>query len=113
MITFFHFRLGGGRREVLDNIDKKYLLREGVIHIIFKKKYEKRKTTFTLQRKHHKSKTIATYKGQLSMIGSFLISSIKYQILKRPRANIKYQGFKQRQTIHLVDSKARRKRIRV
>ena len=63
MITFFHFRLGGGRREVLDNIDKRYILREGVIHIIFKKKYEKRKrkTTFTLQRKHHKSKTIATF----------------------------------------------------
>ena len=106
MIKFFHFRLGGRRREVLDDIDKWYILRERVLYIVFKKRCKrKKKNPFTLERKHHISKTIATFrrtapilgvsKVLLSMKGSFPISSIKYQIPntkdQRPWADIKYQ----------------------
>jgi hypothetical protein len=125
---FFHFRLGeeeGGR--VLDNIDKWYILRKRVLYIMFRKRCKKRKEKphALLRENITSSKTIATFQWTAPILGvskvsclwwvhfQFQVSNTKYLKDLEQTSSIKYQGFKQRQAILLMDSKARRKRIRV
>ena len=125
---FSIFAWGWRRREVLDDIDKWYILRDRVLYIVFKKRCKKKKKNpFTLERKHHSSKTIATFQRTVPILGvskvsclwwvhfQFQVSNTKNQI---PKASSRHQissidGFKQHQASFLMDSRARRKRIRV